>query len=390
MKIGLEAFFEHQELARLGRCGLVCNQASVAANFVHAIDIVSDRIGSRLACLFGPQHGMVATVQDNMIETEHSIHPRLGIPVYSLYSDTRKPSAEMLSGLDTLIIDLPIVGCRVYTYKATMRLCLEAAKENKVKVLVCDRPNPLGLSTVEGRVPSDDYYSFVAPGKLPMRHGLSAAEVASFLNQTIGAELSVLPLHNVSNYSQWDDLKRPWVLTSPNMPTTDSVVLYPGLVMLEGSNLSEGRGTCLPFQLIGAPYIEDPRRFCEELTELLGESMQGIVLRASSFMPCSQKWAQTVCRGCQIHIVDAARIASYQLGLAILHVASRYPGFEWSSGPYEYQFSKLPIDVIIGSKGSHKKIESLNFADSFWSFGVSEFIGQSEPHLLYERHRICA
>lgn len=392
MKIGLENFVEYCSIKtkELGRCGLVCNQASVTRKFDHAIDVIGKVLGENLVALFGPQHGIVSTVQDNMIETGHSRHEKLKIPIYSLYSETRKPSKEMMSNLDTLILDLPIVGCRVYTYKATVKKCLEAAKEYGKKVLVLDRPNPLGLSIIEGRVPDDDSFSFVAPDRLPMRHGMTIGEVARFFNQSIGIDLDIIPLSNFSKFDQlWPTFNRPWVLPSPNLPSFEAALVYPGMVMLEGTNLSEGRGTSLPFQFLGAPYISNSQIFCNQVINILGKQPKGLHLRPTEFIPSFGKWSGEVCQGLQIHIVDYRKVSSCQLASSLLIAASNYKGFEWLKTPYEYEYNKLPINVIVGSEKASDNFKEDNLKNTFWREGVEGFINRSSNILLYQRERFC-
>ncbi len=386
---GLEVFASNPKLARSwGRCGLLSNQASVTPSFVPAWRLVSELLEKRLVALFGPQHGFAGVVQDNMIETGHARHQPTGLPIYSLYSETRQPTEEMLRGLDTLIIDLQIVGCRIYTWKSTIAACLRAAKRDGKHVVILDRPNPVGGELVEGRVLDADAHSFVGEYPIPMRHALTAAEAAQFFNESIGASLEVVPMTNWQPSSYWGDLGRPWVLTSPNLPTPDPVYVYPGTVMLEGTNLSEGRGTGLPFQLIGAPYISSSLGYIKRIQDIIGNP-PGVHLREASFQPTSQKWQGKECQGLQIHVLDPAKVRSYQLTLAMMKAAFDVSndGFQWQKPPYEYDFTTTPIKLIVGS---HKVTEHLSTDrfdpnDSFWTHGISEYIERAKKHLLYKR-----
>jgi uncharacterized protein YbbC (DUF1343 family) len=392
--VGLERLAVRPRLADgWGRCGLLANQASVTHNYVHAWRVLHELLGPRLTTLFGPQHGFAGTAQDNMIETGHARHLASGLPVYSLYSETREPTPAMLANLDTLVIDLQIVGCRIYTWKSTIAGCLRAAKRDGKRVVVLDRPNPVGGLTLEGRVLDDDAHSFVGQFPMPMRHGMTAAEAARFMNASIGATLETVALEGWDPASCWHQLGRPWVLTSPNLPTPDPVYVYPGTVMLEGTNISEGRGTGLPFQLIGGPWIQDGEAVVRRVEELLGGAAPGVHLRPASFEPTSQKWTRTTVNGIQIHVVDPALVRSFDLTLAIIQAfADLSPkageGFAWKEPPYEYDHVTLPIKLIVGSRKADQKLGrgmKLDVKDPFWHEGIDRYVAAVKPHLLYPR-----
>lgn len=389
MEIGLEVLLNKPALAKnWGNCGLLCNQASVTKNFKHTIPLLQDLLGERLRILFGPQHGIISTVQDNMIETEHGTYGS-GIPIYSLYSETREPTKEMIENIDTILIDLQIVGCRVYTFKATIRACLEAAKKYNKRVVILDRPNPLGGTHVEGRNLDANCRSFVGPDEIPMRHGLTVAECANFFNREISADLEIIPLAGWKAWELWDKFRRPWVLTSPNLPTWESVSLYPGLVMLEGTNISEGRGTALPFQLIGAPYIKDPERLVKRINSYGKSVTGGIFLRATHFLPSYGKWSNTTCSGFQIHVMDPELVKSYGLTLAIIHsIKDMYPKeFAWREPPYEYEYKRKPMVLILGSEKFEGYFNNFKISDPFWNEGVDKYLEVSNNYLIYKRER---
>jgi uncharacterized protein YbbC (DUF1343 family) len=388
--VGLEVIAADPSLANnWGRCGLVCNQASVTANVIPAWEILAKILDKRLVSLFGPQHGFYGTKQDNMIESGHAIHPTYGVPLYSLYSETREPTPEMLSSLDTLIIDLQITGCRVYTWKATIAACMRAAKKLNKKVVILDRPNPLGGEICEGRVLDADCKSFVGEYPIPMRHGLTAAEAARFFNSFIGCELEVVELQNWDPRSYWGELERPWILTSPNLPTVEPVYVYPGTVLFEGTNVSEGRGTGLPFQFIGAPYLESPSFFRKKVLDILDGQLPGIHLREAQFEPTSQKWAGQTCYGVQIHVQDFRRVRSLDLSIALLRACVELGAndFAWKSPPYEYDFVTLPIKLIFGSQKTDQKFFAKDFSihDIFWHEGIENYIQAASKCLLYDR-----
>ncbi len=390
MQVGLEVLLRKPELTKgWGRCGLLCNQASVTKDFLPAWTAIHELLGKRLTALFGPQHGFSGTVQDNMIETGHATHRATGLPVFSLYSETREPTQAMLSHIDTLIIDLQIVGCRIYTWKSTIAGCLRAAKAHGKKVVILDRPNPVGGEVVEGRVLDKDTYSFVGQFPIPMRHALTAAEAAIFANLDISADLEWVKLEGWNPKSYWGDLGRPWVLTSPNLPTIDPVYVYPGTVILEGTNLSEGRGTGLPFQFIGAPYISDAEAYKARILEYLGGDAPGVYLRPASFQPTSQKWQGEHANGIQLHVTNPSLVRSYRLTLAIIQAAMDLGQgkFAWKDPPYEYDYETLPIKLIIGSKKVTDYFGSSKFDPhhSFWSDGITSYIKEAEKILLYPR-----
>lgn len=387
MKLGIEVLAESPEKARnWGRCALLCNQASIDQDYRPAWDIIHKIVGKNLKAFFGPQHGFHATVQDNMIETGHSHAGPHGVPVYSLYSETREPIPEMLQEVDTIIIDLQIVGCRVYTFKYTIAGCLRAAKKLGKRVVVLDRPNPVGGTHFEGRILDPGARSFVGEFPLPLRHGLTAAESAQFFNREIGAELEVFRMEAWDPESYWGDNFRYWILTSPNLPTPDSVYIYPATVMLEGTNISEGRGTGLPFQFVGAPYIKSADAYAKRVLDYCNGS--GFHLRAAEFQPTSQKWAGQTCRGFQIHVLDPKRIETFPLGLAIMRAAMDMAPeeFAWKQPPYEYDYHNLPINLILGHLEADRHLmKGYDRRDPFWFEGLDRYAAIAESFFLYKR-----
>jgi len=389
-QVGLERLALSPGLAdSWGRLGLLCNQASVNRGFEPAWELMQRLYGPRLKALFGPQHGFAGTAQDNMIETSHARHLSTGLPVYSLYSETREPTAAMLEGIDTLLIDLQTTGCRIYTWKSTIAGCLRAAKRHGKRIVILDRPNPVGGVLLEGRVLAEDAYSFVGQFPTPMRHGLTAAEAARFFNSFIGAELDCVPLVGWDPKACWRDLGRPWVLTSPNLPTPDPVYVYPGTVMLEGTNISEGRGTGLPFQLIGAPYIASGQAVIRRIHDLIG-APPGVYLREAGFEPTAQKWQGKVCNGLQIHVLAPELIRSYELTLAIIQAFADVGAedYAWKQPPYEYDYETLPIKLIVGSHAAPKHLgpgARFDAQDPFWREGIAAYAQRVKPYLLYDR-----
>jgi uncharacterized protein YbbC (DUF1343 family) len=348
--IGLETALDDPPAVLNGaRFGLLMNQASVDFRIRYACDLLAAALPGQLAAIFSPQHGLWCEEQDNMIETQHGVYRPLGIPIYSLYSETRCPTAEMLEGLDCLVVDLQDVGTRVYTFVWTVSHCLAACGKAGLPVVVLDRPNPLGGDVCEGPLLDEACASFVGRAAIPMRHGLTLGELALLANDQlgIGAELHVIPMKGWRREMLYAATGRPWLPPSPNMPRVETAQVYPGQVLIEGTNLSEGRGTTTPFEVVGAPYI-DPVVLSESLEAY---PLPGITIRPVRFRPTFSKWADRSCGGVALHVIDPAAARSYIATLAILAcVRSLYPDdFDWLSPPYEYESVRMPIDILSGS-----------------------------------------
>ena len=331
------------------RVGVVCNPASIDAAFRHTADRLARDPDVTVAALFGPQHGFRSDLQDNMIETPHVNDARRQVPIYSLYSETREPTAEMLRGLDVLVIDLQDVGTRVYTYVYTMANCLRAAARHGVPVVVCDRPNPIGGDAVEGNLLQPQYASFVGQFPIPLRHGMTIGEIARLFNEEfgIGASLHVVPLEGWQRSMYHDETGLPWIIPSPNIPTLDSAIVYPGAVLFEGTRLSEGRGTTRPFELIGAPWIDGDR-----LADAMNaRGLPGVFFRPVFFEPTFQKHARETCGGCQLHVRDRAAFRPVRTAVELMAEFRRQDParYAWREPPYEYEADKQPIDILYGS-----------------------------------------
>ncbi len=375
-------------LARLSglRVGIVCNPASIDGRFGHVLDRVVGDGRITLAAIFGPQHGFRADVQDNMVETAHARDGRRQVPIYSLYSETREPTAEMLRGLDVLLVDLQDVGARIYTFIYTMANCLRAGRRHGVPVIVCDRPNPIGGLQVEGPMLDGGFESFVGQFSIPMRHGLTMAELARLFNErdAIDADLTVVPMEGWARGMYFDDTDLPWVMPSPNMPTIDTALVYPGTVLFEGTTASEGRGTTRPFEIVGAPWV-DGNLFCARLTAC---DLPGVWFRPLEFEPTFQKHARTPCGGCQIHVFDRQRFRPVETGVAALVECRKADPtrFAWRQPPYEYEHHRLPIDILAGSDALRRRIEAGAGAHEIaasWAPGVEAFLKARAPYLLY-------
>ena len=385
VRLGTDVLLSSPRL-RGKRVGIVCNHASVDRGFDHVVDRLAAADGVTLAAIFGPQHGFRSDVQDNMIETPHGDDATRRVPIYSLYSDTREPTADMLRGLDALVVDLQDIGARIYTYIYTMANCMRACGRLGVPVIVCDRPNPINGVDVEGAALVPGYESFVGQFPIPMRHGMTIGELARLFNGhfKLGADLEVVKMDGWRREMFADDTGLPWVMPSPNMPTLDTAVVYPGTVLFEGTLLSEGRGTTRPFELVGTPGIE-AERFVQQLNAL---GLPGVFFRPAVFEPTFQKHAKQPCGGCQLHVTDRRAFKPVLTAAALIGAFHRaQPGTPiWRQPPYEYEHDKLPIDILAGSPPFREQIEAgmsaTAMADS-WRADERAFKELRAEYLLY-------
>lgn len=385
--LGLEKLLEgHADLVKDARVGLICNQASVNHGYQHAADLFHKHPDINLRTLFGPQHGIRGDVQDNMIETDHAVDRKTGLPVYSLYSETREPTDKMLADVDVLVFDMQDVGCRIYTFVYTMANCMRAAQRTGKRVIVCDRPNPINGSQVAGNVLEPEFASFVGQFPIPTRHGMTPGELAQLFNKyfNINCELHVVTMEGWHREYWQDETDAPWVLPSPNMPTVDSATVFPGTVHFEGTQMSEGRGTTRPFELIGAPYIESDD-YADRLNAL---HLEGVYFRACVFQPTFQKHARVSCGGVQLQVTDRLAFEPVSTGLAMVKMAyDMYPDqFLWKEPPYEYVFDKNPFDVIAGTDKIRKSFEKgmeLEAIIESWQSALKEFLEIREAFLIY-------
>lgn len=387
VKLGLEkALNEQSNKLKNLRVGLICNQATVDHSYRHAADSFFEHPEINLCALFGPQHGIRGDVQDNMVETSHTIDKITGLPIYSLYSETREPTSEMLSGLDALVFDLQDVGCRVYTFIYTMANAMRACARDGKKMFVLDRPNPIGGVEVEGNVLEKGHESFVGMYPVPMRHGMTVGELAGFFNKEfeINCELEVITMENWAREDYYDETDAPWVMPSPNMPTVDTAVVFPGTVYFEGTQISEGRGTTRPFEIVGAPFISS-NDYADALNSL---ELSGVTFRAVEFLPTFQKHAQKVCGGVFLHVTDRKVFEPVITGVAMVKTAfDLYPAdFKWKNPPYEYVYDRNPFDVIAGTTKLRESFEQgiqLNEIKREWQKEAENFKIIREKYLLY-------
>ncbi len=330
--------------------GAVLHPASVDRRLCHTSQLL-EQVGDsllHLRALFGPQHGYLGQTQDNMIEWQSYTHPRLGIPVYSLYGEHREPTPDMLAGLDVVAVDLQDIGARYYTFIWTLYLVMQACECAGKTVVVFDRPNPLSGAITEGPTADPAYRSFVGLHPLPIRHGQTIGELAlRFQREAFPrCDVRALPMEGWDRAMWWDQTGLPWTLPSPNMPTLDTATVYPGMCLLEGTNLSEGRGTTRPFELFGAPWI-DAETMSVDLNAL---ALPGVFFRQAWFQPGFQKYAGELCGGAQLHVTDRQVFQPFHTALEILrYIRRQYPThFAWKLPPYEYEYVKLPIEILLG------------------------------------------
>jgi uncharacterized protein YbbC (DUF1343 family) len=385
--LGIDRLLDIERRLLAGRrVGVVCNPASVDGLFRHTADRLVGDPDVKVTALFGPQHGFRSDLQDNMIETPHAQDARRHVPVYSLYSDTREPMADMLRDLDVLVVDLQDVGTRVYTYVYTMANCMRAAARHGVHVVVCDRPNPVGGDEIEGSRLDPAFASFVGQFPIPLRHGMTIGELARLFNDEfdIHCSLDVVPLAGWRRSMYYDETGVPWVMPSPNIPTLDSAIVYPGAVLFEGTKLSEGRGTTRPFELIGAPWI-DGERLADAMN---ARTLPGVHFRPVFFEPTFQKHAKQTCGGCQVHVLDRQRFRPVRTAVELIAEFRRQAPdrFAWREPPYEYEHEKQPIDILFGSGSLRQAIDSGQDVGALvagWKTEEESFRQLRQKYLLY-------
>ena len=365
--------------------GLLCHPASVTADLTPAAEALMRVKDVNLRRLFAPEHGITGAAQD-LVLVGHEKDPLTGLPVMSLYGRRLDPDPRVLEGLDALIVDLQDVGARYYTYNWTMALAMKAAARANLPVIVLDRPNPLGGERLEGNWPEAGWSSFVGLYPLPIRHGMTMGELAGYLNDAhaLGCDLTVVPMLGWRRSMAWEDTGLPWVAPSPNMPTPDTARVYPGGCLIEGTNLSEGRGTTRPFEWIGAPYLDGPRL----ARALERRGIPGVRFRPVGFEPAFHKWKSQRCGGVQIHVTDAARFKPFAAYLALIAEARRQAPrhFRWRRPPYEFERVRLPMDLLCGGPGIRRAIErgvSLARLETSWRPDLARFARARRPYLLY-------
>jgi uncharacterized protein YbbC (DUF1343 family) len=379
---------EFPEGLRGKRIGVLCHSSSITSDFRHITDVFATDGRCRLAVVFGPQHGLHGQTQDNMIEWEGSIDPLLKIPVFSLYGEHRKPTPEMLNRIDVLVADLQDVGARLYTYIWTVKLCMEACSEAEMPIYILDRPNPIGRIQADGPVLQEEFFTFVGGASIPMCHRMTVGEIALWMKNKYypSCDLHIIRADGWRRNTLYRETGLPWVLPSPNMPTPETAIVYPGTVLAEALNMSEGRGTTIPFELTGAPFINGDRL----LEELRNRNIPGCAFRSHDFIPTFNKYAGKYCQGIQIHVTDAS---SFRPVMTALHLfdaiikTSADGSLTFNPPPYEYEYHLMPFDILSGDSRIREVLEnglSLDEEISRWDASIDSFTKEFTQMALYE------
>jgi uncharacterized protein YbbC (DUF1343 family) len=350
VKTGLEIISEKLPSQLVGkRIGIVCHAPSITSDFRHITDVFFKRKDCRLSAIFGPQHGIYGQTQDNMIEWQSYKHPFFKVPLYSLYGLKRKPTVEMLRGIDVLLIDLQDIGARIYTYIWTAKLCMEACAEAGIPVWILDRPNPIGGLECDGPVLKKEFFTFVGGASIPLCHRMTIGEMALWMKDKYfqNCELNVIWMEGWHRDSFFNETGIPWVLPSPNMPTLQTALVYPGTVLIEALNLSEGRGTTIPFELFGAPFI-DSLKLKQNLDT---RKIPGCAFRIHSYIPTFHKFSGESCNGIQIHVTEPHNFKPVCTAMEIFDAiieTSSYDLMKFNPPPYEYEYHLIPFDILSG------------------------------------------
>ncbi|NPA39039.1 MAG: DUF1343 domain-containing protein [Thermodesulfobacteria bacterium] len=385
---GIDKFLKEKAYERFfsQRVALLCNQASVTEDLVPSYVIFKELFGKNFCFIFSPQHGLFAEKQANMVFSEDTIEPLTQTKVVSLYGPRLSPEKAQLYEVDVVFVDLQEVGCRVYTYIWTLFLLMKACEECNKKVVILDRPNPIG-GKVEGPLLEEKYSSFVGLDVLPMRHGLTLGELALLFKKRHfkKLELEVIKLENYSKKLLWEDIKRPWIFPSPNLPMWESALVYPGMVLLEGTNLSEARGTTLPFLMFGAPYI-DLKRCITIFKKAKIEEKFGVVLKPVCFEPMYDKWKGIPCKGFQIFVKNFKTFKPVIFALTLIKlVKENFDEFEFLPPPYEFERKKLPIEILVGNEKVLNWLYGEEFdLEEYLEYNLKNFREEVKDCLLYD------
>lgn len=368
------------------RVGVLCHAPSITHDFVHITEHFAQRTDCRLSAIFGPQHGLYGQTQDNMIEWQSAVHSAYNVPLFSLYGEHRKPAPAMLDEIDVLVVDLQDVGARLYTYIWTVKLCMEACAERGLPIIVLDRPNPIGRLPFDGPVMKEEFFTFVGGACIPLCHRMTIGEMALWLKMKYfpHCELEVIRMKNWVRTSLFSETGLPWVLPSPNMPTEKSAIVYPGTVLIEALNISEGRGTTIPFELFGSPAID-----AEKLkSDLVSRNIPGCAFRVHGFIPAFHKFSGEYCNGLQIHVTDVDKYRPVETSLEIFDaVIETCPGaLVFKNPPYEYEYRLIPFDILSGDSGMRETLlhrKSIKDEKARWNDEIEIFRKEFTRMALY-------
>lgn len=386
VKTGLDLFFKHKKAILAGKkIALVANPSAIDSSFRFILDLFLAEKSWEVAALWGPEHGLRAELQDQDW-SESFQDPKTGLPVYSLYGKHLKPTPEMMHEVDAVVFDIQDVGSRYYTFIYTLSYVMEACFEHQKEVVVLDRPNPINGNDLEGPILEDGYESFVGRYPIPIRHGMTVGELALYFHHEfhINCRMEVIQMEGWSREDFFEQTGLPWVMPSPNMPTVDAAIVYPGMCLFEATNVSEGRGTTRPFEIFGAPWI-DPDEFCSAMREFV---LPGVHFRPLYFQPTFNKFHKQVCGGAQMHVTNRKLFQPVKTALCLLFVLMRdYPNeFRWKDPPYEFVTDRLPIDILWGNSWIRQDLEKSLPPDEIegkWQPGLSAFEKRREKYLLY-------
>lgn len=386
---GAERFFKEKIYKKYQgkRVALLCNQASVDYKFIPVFFYFKEKFKKDFKLIFSPQHGLFSEKQANMISSEDEIEPFTQVPVISLYGPRLKPEKAHLEEIDVLFVDLQEVGCRVYTYIWTLYLLMEVCEKAGKKLVILDRPNPIG-DEIEGPLLEPQYFSFVGMDRLPLRHGLTMGELAVlFKNRKFkNLDLEVIKIKGYKKRFFYPQLKRFWIFPSPNMPSWETALVYPGQVLLEGTNLSEGRGTTNPFLIFGAPYL-DLKRLNSLFQTLFNPERDGFILRPVAFEPTFDKWKGKRCYGFQIHILNCRKFKPVKTTLLLLKVIKEnFEEFRFIEGPYEFEKMKKPIEILVGNSQILKWLEGNKEIDLdfYLYYNLKDYLEELQSINLYK------
>jgi uncharacterized protein YbbC (DUF1343 family) len=360
VKTGLQLLLENfPDKLKNKRVGILCHAPSITPDFRHITEIFHTRNDCRLSAIFGPQHGLFGETQDNMIEWSSDLHPYFKVPVFSLYGEHRKPAGDMLNEIDILVVDIQDVGARLYTYAWTMKLCMEACMEAGIPIWVLDRPNPVAGLYYDGPVLKEEFFTFVGGASIPLCHRMTIGEIALWLKGKYFSEcdLNVVGMENWKRSMFYDQTGLAWVLPSPNMPTLQTAIVYPGMVLFEALNVSEGRGTTIPFELFGSPFINGELL----LKNLRSRKLNGCSFRIHNFIPTFNKFEGRVCSGLQLHVTDRMSFRPVEVAVEIIRAimeTSDKDSLRFNNPPYEYEYNLLPFDILAGDDITRKVLVS--------------------------------
>jgi len=383
VKTGLEILIsEKLSLVKNSRVGLVSHSAAILPDLTDSLEALINA-GVNITALFGPEHGYQGAAADAAAVGD-SLESRYGLPIFSLYGDIREPNAEMLQNVDVLIVDLQDIGTRFYTFITTMVNVLRGAAKNKKEVIVLDRPNPINGVNVEGPMVKAGYESFIGIGGIPVRHGLTIGELARYMNEEIGAALTVIEMDGWKRAMWFDGTGLPWAATSPAMPHLSTMTVFPGMCLFEGTNLSEGRGTSLPFEICGAPWL-NKYKLAHALNDL---EISGARFRPIRFMPVAHRFANEECEGVQVYVTKREVFDAFAVGLHVVKACREQNREKFNFLDSSWEGAKPHFDLLAGTPHAREKLltgESVEEIEQAWADELKEFEEKRQKFLIYEQ-----